>query len=97
MSIDIKFEKDSDNDEMIVIRIPVFTLPQCVVHACDEEYGFENHDIKVNDLEVFKKEFVNSLLEESENGDTLLHKAFDTAIINAIENGCLGIINGEEY
>lgn len=90
MSIDAKFEGEGENEEL-VIRIPVSAIPYCVTVACDEHYGFEQHNIEVENLDEFKEEFLNALLDEEENGDTVLHKAFDKEIINCVENGAFGL------
>lgn len=90
MSINIKFEGIGE-DEEIVIRIPVSAIPYCVTVACDEHYGFEQHNIRVENLDEFKKEFLNALQEESETGETVLHYAFDKAIIDCVENGAFGL------
>lgn len=89
MSLNIQFEGEGQNEE-IVIRIPVDAIPYCVEVACDEFYG-PDHGIHVVDLNEFKKEFLRALEHEEENGDTVLHKAFDKAIINAVEGGAFGL------
>lgn len=82
--------------EEIVVRIPLDALPLAASVAWDEHYGFEQHNLVVEDVQAFAKEFVFELNRENEVGDTLLHFAFDKAAFNVAENGGLGIGEGSQ-
>lgn len=48
-------------------------------------------NIKIEDVDVFMKEVVNSINNEREDGSTLLTDMLDAAVKGAIEDGCEGI------
>lgn len=77
--------------EEIVIRIPVAALPGAAQVAWDEQYGFEQHSLRVCDVAAFAKEFVRELNSEAEDGTTLIHIVLDKAAVNAAENGAEGL------
>ncbi len=52
---------------------------------------FDEHEIIVNDIEMFAKEVSDALNEEGEDGSTPISRMFDKAIITAFENGALGV------
>jgi hypothetical protein len=79
-----------EGDE-IVIRIPIAAIAHATEVACDEEYGFELHQIKVTDSSVFANEILAELVRESEDGTTRIDKMLDGAVIEAIEQGAAGI------
>lgn len=89
MSVNAKIEGDE-----IVIRIPIEALPTAAEIAWENTYG--ESGLYVDDLDEFAKEFLNYLLAENEIGDTLLHVAFDKAVINATEQGAFGIADRNE-
>jgi len=43
------------------------------------------------DSEEFGEEIIRALTAEEEDGTTLIHQLLDNAIVNAIEDGALGI------
>lgn len=51
----------------------------------------ELEDIEITDTEIFVDEIINYLMMEEEDGATGLHRAFDAAALDAVENGCNGI------
>lgn len=55
------------------------------------EYHLEIPALKFEDREVWVEEVIRELLREEEDGATLLTKMLDTAMVNALENGALGI------
>jgi hypothetical protein len=73
----------------VVIRIPLTALPHAAEVAWNDAY--ERHGLFVEDVEAFAKEFVRYLNDEDEEGTTVLHLAFDKAVINATEQGAFGI------
>jgi hypothetical protein len=75
--------------EEVVIRVPISGLPHAADVAWNEQYG--EHGLFVEDLGEFAKEFVRYLNSEDEEGSTVLHFAFDRAVINATEQGAFGI------
>lgn len=56
----------------------------------DDESG-EWSEPEITDPDKFAKAVLSALLDESEDGTTLVHLAIDTAASNAIENGAEGI------
>ena len=57
----------------------------------------EIHDFKITNKEGFVKDLINELNAEEEDGTTLVHRMFDKAADNAIENGSENVLeNGEE-
>lgn len=80
--------------EQIVISIGVALLPHVVntdLYGAYNDAKDEWEYPKVTDPDVFAKEVVRELLQEEEDGTTLVHKMFDAAINEAIENGAEGI------
>lgn len=73
------------NGDMVNISIGVELLAFAVSHTPELE------DIVITDTEVFVDEIVNYLMHEEEDGTTPLHRAFDAAALDAVENGCGGI------
>ena len=74
---------------VIIIRIPVASLPMVVegawaLNALDTRF-------KLTDAALFAKDLVCALNEEDEQGTTMIHKMFDAAINEALEQGADGI------
>lgn len=84
-----------EGDE-IVVRVPISSLPHAASVAWDEEYGFEDHSLRIDDLDEFAKSFVQYLNDEAEDGTTVLHEAFDKAIVKATEQGAFGIASDDD-
>ena len=78
-----------EGDE-IVIRVPISAIPEAASVAFDEQYG-ENHDVNVIDAPVFARELLSALLDESEDGTTLIHEMLDKACIRCAEDGAEGL------
>lgn len=76
-------------DGYLVIRVALMALPQIVEGAWAA--GGMDTRYKVTDAQEFVKALVCELNEESENGTTRIHKMFDGAIEEAINQGALGI------
>ena len=57
------------------------------------EYGLEMRaeEFEVTDKSKWLGEIVNALHIEEEDGSTVIHRAIDTAALQAIENGAEGI------
>ena len=79
---------------LIVISIDIDALPVIVSGSCAED-GLDGL-WRVTDPETFAKEVVNALNDEAENGTTLVHKMFDQAFSNAIDQGAEGIEECDE-
>jgi hypothetical protein len=75
------------NDGRLVISIGVDTL----CHAIEIGRSYGLGDITITDKDIFVKELLNELNNESEDGSTIIHRMFDKAASNAIENGALGV------
>lgn len=77
---------DVIKDELI-IRIKVKDLLHAITHSPD--YSLSH--IIVTNKEEFMKELVCELQSEDETGATIIHRMFDEAANNAIENGASGV------
>ena len=78
----LQVKRDGD---MVNISIGVELLAFAVSHTPELE------DIEITDTAVFVDGVINYLLSEEEDGTTPLHRAFDAAALDAVENGCGGI------
>lgn len=86
---DVEGQLANIEGEQVVIRVPISGLPHAASVAWDEQYG--DHNLFVENLDEFAKEFVRYLNAEEEDGTTVLHRAFDKAVIEATEQGGFGI------
>ena len=82
-----------ENDE-IIIRVPVKYLPVIVegawaLNALDKRF-------KLTDAALFAQDLVRALNDENEEGTTMIHKMFDAAINEALEQGADGIEEHED-
>ena len=77
----------------IWIRVPIKNLPDAVRGGVDLQ---AITPAKITNARVFAKELVSALNDEDEQGTTLIHRMFDTAINDAIEAGAEGIEMVEE-
>jgi hypothetical protein len=78
----------------IVIRVPIEALPDAYRAAVDLNYiksGF-----KVVDAKVFAKDVVSALNDEDEQGATPIHRMFDKAMEEAVEQGAEGVEESDE-
>ena len=73
----------------IIIRAPIASLPNVVEGAW--AIGALNERWKITDPALFAKELVLALNDEDEQGTTMIHKTFDKAILEALEQGAEGI------
>jgi len=57
------------------------------------EYGLEMRaeEFEVTDKDKWLREIVDAIQIEEEDGSTVIHKAIDSAALQAIENGAEGI------
>lgn len=78
----------------ITITLLVKKLPIAI--ECMWAAGYSDIRYKVTDADVFAKEFVRALNRESEDGTTAIHKLFDAAALEAIDQGAEGIEEHEE-
>lgn len=75
-------------DDKIIIEIEKSTLQYALDFYNDNtSYG----EVSITDINELFKDFCAELNREEEDGTTLLHVAFDSALANAIENGSLGV------
>lgn len=81
-------------DGAIVIRVPIANLP-AVVEGSWAAGGMDVR-FKVTEPDAFAKALVVELNEEDEGGTTRIHKMFDRAIEEAINQGAEGIEEHEE-
>lgn len=81
---------------VLVISIGVETFGSVVqfnddlTEVYDEKTG-EFRSARVTDADLFAEAILYELNAESEDGTTIVHKMFDQAVENAIENGAEGI------
>lgn len=81
-------------DDIIVIRVPITYLPIIIegawaLNALDTRF-------KLTDAALFAKDLVRALNDENEEGTTMVHKMFDAAINEALEQGADGIEEHED-
>ena len=81
-------------DGVIIIRLPIKNLP-AVVEGSWAAGGMDTR-YKVTDPEAFAKELVSELDREDDIGTTRIHKMFDRAIDEAINQGAEGIEEHED-
>jgi hypothetical protein len=81
-------------DEHLIIRVAIGALPTIVEGAWAA--GEMHMRYKVTDVASFAKDLVHELNWESENGTTRVHKMFDAAILEAINQGAQGIDEHED-
>lgn len=80
-----------ENDS-IVIRVPIAHLPQAFDASPLTPRDVEAHALyHVTDPATFAKGVVRYLNDEEEDGSTAVHRAFDQAMIDALENGEEGL------
>ena len=84
-----------EGDE-IVIRIPICALPVAAQYVWDEEFGIDEHDYYIDNIDEFAKELVSALCDESEDGSTVVHDMLDKALISVTEDGGLGFNSKSE-
>lgn len=70
-------------NEVLTISIGVSSL----CYAIQQEL----RDVSIHDKDAFVKDFLVELEQEDEEGSTSIHRAFDKAANNAVENGSLGV------
>ena len=76
-------------DNAIVIRVPLASLPQVVEGAW--ALGSLDTRWKLTNVPLFARDFVRELNSEDEEGTTMVHRMFDAAINEALEQGAEGI------
>lgn len=73
----------------IVIRLPLEMIPFAYLGAVD--VGNVAPGWKVTNARAFAKEVVHALNDEDEDGTTPIHRLFDAAFEEAIEQGAEGV------
>lgn len=81
-------------DDAVVIRVALEALPMIVEGAWATDNLSTRY--KITDAMEFAKDLVRELNDESEDGSTRIHRMFDKAIENAIEQGAFGIEEHEQ-
>lgn len=81
-------------DGAIVIRIPLSYLPQIVEGAWGT--GNLHPRMKIMNVDEFAADLVSELDREEEDGSTRIHRMFDAAINEAINQGAFGIEEHED-
>jgi hypothetical protein len=76
-------------DGEIIIRIQIATLPLAMSGACDLQAIEPRY--RITDAELFADAFVRELNREDEQGTTLIHRLFDKAMNEALEQGAEGV------
>lgn len=87
-------EAKIENNE-IVIRIPISAINNASEYAWEHYYG--ENSLYVEDTKEFAKEIMYALNNEgtSRDGNTLVTRMLDEAVINATEGGAFGINDKE--
>lgn len=75
-------------DEVLIISIGVSTL----CYAVQQEL----HDVSIHDEDAFVKDFLIELEREDEEGSNSIHRAFDEAANNAVEEGSPAVTLSDE-
>lgn len=78
----------------IVIRVAIKALPVVVEGAW--ALGSLDTRWKITDAPAFAEDLVRALNDEDEQGTTMIHKMFDAAINEALEQGAEGIEEHED-
>jgi len=73
-------------DGELVISIGIDTL----CHAVEVGRSYGMGEITIHNRDVFIKEILTELNDESEDGSTMIHRMLDDAASQAIENGAEG-------
>lgn len=79
-------------DGVLKITIGVDTLK----YAIEASPTFDDDNIKVTDADVFAQAVLDELLQEDEEGTTLVHIMLDGAANQAVENGAEGFTIGSD-
>lgn len=81
--------------DALVVHIGIKTLAWAAAHHPDfwdgEDETADGPYIKVTDPLTFAHEVARTLEEESEDGSSILSRAIDAAVKEAIEQGCEGV------
>jgi hypothetical protein len=81
----------------IVIRIPVEVLAEEYVIPADLLDEDFKPRVKVTDLNLFARDFVDAMNREAEDGSTPITDLLDDAYSHAVDNGAQGIsLDGED-
>lgn len=80
--------------DALVIRVSLAALPMVLEGAW--AMGKFDTRYKITDASEFAKELMHTLNREDEQGTTAIHKLFDQAILDAIEQGAFGIDEHEK-
>ena len=72
-----------------VLSISIGTEILC--HACEVGRRYGIGDIEITDIKLFMENFVRQLESEDEDGSTLMHVMFDSAVTEMLENGEDGV------
>ena len=83
-------------DGILIISTGIKSLA-AAFECSPENYDTEKDEsiYKASDITAFANSVVYELLDEEEDGTTLVHLMFDKAFNNALERGAQGISGGE--
>ena len=87
--MEVKLENDT-----IIISLPIENIPAVVEGSWAS--GFMETRMKVSNAEAFARDLLHALNAEQEDGTTVVHRMFDKAIDDAIEQGAQGIEDHED-
>lgn len=74
-------------DDRVEISIGRKALLNFLKHSDQWPVHQSGRALKILDEEQFLEEFCNYLMQESENGETVLHNAFEAAMVELHEDG----------
>lgn len=81
-------------DGSIIIRVSLENLPGIVEGGWAA--GYRDTRWKLTDTEAFARDLVHELNREEEDGTTPIHRLFDKAIDDAVDQGADGIEEHED-
>jgi len=83
-----------DTNLTVEIKEDVFLISigtEILCHSCEVGRRYGLSDIKITDKKQFIASLVRQLKFEDEEGSTLVHEMFDSAVTTMLENGDLGV------
>ncbi|MEQ3693187.1 MAG: hypothetical protein ABNH16_07130 [Thalassolituus sp.] len=76
-----------EENGVLSISIGVNTLR----HACEIGRRYGTGEIEITDEKLFLENLINEIEKEDEDGSTLAHVMFDSAVTSMLENGEEGV------
>ena len=78
------------SDSRILISIPHSVLKTAAPYAFDQAFG-EEHNLRISNQKEFAKGVFQQLLDEDEEGTTVVHRMLDKAMCEVVEQGGEGV------